>query len=188
VGDEVALLARVARVLNDGGVRYFVTGSVASMFYGEPRMTRDIDIVVHLRMGDVHTLMDGVGEPDFYLDKRSILDAINLEGQFNAIHHATGMKVDFMCSEVQGYNGVRFERARFVEFSPGLGVWMSAPEDLILKKLDFYKMGGSDKHLRDIASMIRVSGETFDRAYLDRWAETLGVREEWGAIKGRVGW
>jgi hypothetical protein len=49
-------------------------------------------------------------------------------------------------------------------------------------------MGESDKHLRDIASMIRVSGETFDRAYLDRWAETLGVREEWGAVKGRVGW
>jgi hypothetical protein len=98
------------------------------------------------------------------------------------------MKIDFMCREIDGYNAVRFDRARYVEFAAGLKVWMSAPEDLILEKLEFHKIACSDKHLCDIASMIRVSGETFDRVYLDRWADTLGVREEWDAVKGRVGW
>lgn len=188
MGDETALLSMVASVLNEGGVRYFVTGSVAAMYYGEARMTQDIDIAVRLRFGDVSTLLEAMQAPEFYLEKRSILDAMEIDGQFNAIQVLSGMKVDFMCVEESAYNESRFKRAVFVEILPGVKAWTSAPEDVILKKLDFYKEGGSDKHLRDIASMIRVSGETFDREYLERWAKALEVVEVWEAVKGRVGW
>lgn len=188
MGDEIVLMSKVASLLNASEIRYFVTGSVAAMYYGEARMTRDIDIVVDLKFGDVPKLVEGMCEPEFYLDKKSILEAMEIDGQFNAIHNDTGMKVDFMCSERSFYNDSRFERASFVEIVPGVKAWTSSPEDLILKKLDFYKLGGSDKHLRDIAGMIRLSGESFDRVYLNTWAEKLGVVDEWKAVCGRVGW
>lgn len=186
--DEIRLLLKLADVLNRGEVRYFISGSVASMHYGEARMTRDIDVVVHLRYGDIGTLLEAFQQPEFYLERLAILDALQHDGQFNAIQVPTGMKVDFMCAEASPYNKVRFERSRRVPFAPGIDIWFSAPEDVILKKLEYYKEGGSDKHSRDIASMIKVSGETFDREYLERWAAALGVVEEWNRIKARVGW
>lgn len=188
MSDEVVLLTRLGEILNKGQVKYFVTESVAAMYYGEARMTRDVDVVVHLRDADVAMLADEMKEPEFYLDRRAIVEAMQVEGSFNAIHNPTGMKVDFMCAELDPYNESRFRRAVFVELIAGVRMWTSAPEDVILKKLEFYKQGGSDKHLRDIASMIRVSGETFDRAYLDSWAQRLGVAEEWRAVRERLKW
>ena len=188
MSDELVLLTRLAEILNQGQVKYFVTGSVAAMYYGEARLTRDVDVVVHLRYADVSMLAEAMVEPEFYLDRRAIVEAMQIEGSFNAIHNPTGMKVDFMCAELDPYNESRFRRAAFVELIPGVRMWASAPEDVILKKLEFYKQGGSDKHLRDIASMVKISGDTFDRAYLDQWAQTLGVAEEWAVTKRRVGW
>lgn len=186
--EDLALLLGVARVLNQHGIRYFVSGSVASMHYGEARMTRDIDIVIHLRMGDISTMVEAFPEPEFYISREGILQALESDGQFNVIQSTTGLKVDFMCAEPSIYNDIRFKRARAVPMDRDVAVVYSAPEDVILMKLKYYKMGGSDKHLRDIASMVKVSGETFDRAYLDRWAQSLGVDEEWAATKLRVGW
>jgi hypothetical protein len=65
---------------------------------------------------------------------------------------------------------------------------MSAPEDVILMKLKFYKEGGSDKHLRDIASMMKISGDEMEKGYLEEWAGKLGVSEELAAVRAKVGW
>jgi hypothetical protein len=114
------------------------------MHYGEARMTRDIDVVVHLGYGDIGTLLEAFQQPEFYLDRLAIVDALQHDGQFNAIQVPTGMKVHFMCAEASPYNKVRFERSRGVPFAPGIDIWFSAPEDVILKKLEYYKEGGSD--------------------------------------------
>ncbi len=186
--DELALLLRVADTLNQLGIRYFVSGSVASMHYGEPRFTRDIDIVIHLRMGDISALIDAFPEPEFYISREAILQALETDGQFNVIQPQTGLKVDFMCAESSPYTDTRFRRARAAPTHKGVSVTYSAPEDVILMKLRYFQMGGSDKHLRDIASIIKVSGEILDREYLDRWAASLGVAEEWAVTTSRVGW
>ena len=188
MGEETALLLCAARVLNAAGIRYFVAGSVASMHYGEPRFTRDIDIVVFLRLSDVPKLIEAFKEPEFYLEPSAIMPAIEHEGQFNVIQPATGMKIDFMCVENEGYGRVCFDRARRVEAADGVDVMFAAPEDVILKKLEYYREGGSDKHTRDITGMIKVSGETFDRVYLEAWVDRLNVRAEWDAVRARVGW
>lgn len=188
MNEAATLLARVVSVLDTAEVKYFVTGSIASMYYGEARLTRDIDIVVHLRYGDISALRNSFAEPDFYLDVQAAVLALREEGQFNVIDNTTGMKVDFMCVERSPFMDSRFARARRVELVPGVPAWTSSPEDLILNKLRFFKEGQSDKHLRDIASMIRVSGSSFDRAYLEGWAKKLQVVEEWEAVKGKVGW
>ena len=97
--------------------------------------------------------------------------------QFNLIHVPSGLKVDFMIPSDTAFNESHFRRARRLEFAPGVSACFSAPEDVILKKLEFYREGGSDKQLRDIASMIKISGEDFDREYLERWARELKVEE-----------
>lgn len=108
--------------------------------------------------------------------------------QFNIIHVLSGLKADLILPDDSGFSESRLVRARRTEAAPGRFVMMSSPEDVILKKLEFYRLGGSDKHLRDIASMMKISGETFDRAYLDHWALRLGVQVEWGTMKQRLGW
>jgi len=187
VGAEYDLLLYAAQKLNAAGVKYFVSGSVAAMHYGESRLTIDIDVVVHLRFGDVSSILDAFSEPDFFVQKESVIRALREDGQFNVIQPSTGMKIDFMCAEVSAYNDSRFARVQSME-EHGTTVWFSAPEDVILKKLEYFKEGASDKHLRDIASMIKVSGATFDRDYLERWARSLGVEEEWRVVKNRAGW
>ena len=181
------LLLIAAEVLDRLQTPYFVAGSVASSIYGEYRSTLDVDIVINLRLGKVVDLAAAFAGDEYYISLPAIWQAIEEGSQFNVIHSTSGLKIDFMVPDVDEYTTLRFERARLVEILPGRSVWVCAPEDVILKKLEYYKLGGSDKHLRDIASMIRVSGETFDRAYLDRWAKTLGVVDEWKAVCGRVG-
>jgi hypothetical protein len=186
--DPFVLLQYVASALGGAGIKYFVTGSMASMFYGEPRTTQDIDVVVELGFRDVDRIAAAFPEPEFFVQPESIRHAAATLGQFNVVQVTTALKIDFMCAEDDGYNASRFSRARRVTLDTGVEVVMSAPEDVILKKLEFYRLGGSDKHLRDIASMMKISGETFDRAYLDHWALRLGVQDEWGTMKQRLGW
>ncbi len=186
--DEAALVSRLAARLSAAGVRYFITGSIAAMYYGEARATRDVDVAVFLRFGDLDELAAQFPEPEFFLDRQSMEEAMKAAGQFNVIDNTTGMKIDFMCVEPTGYDRVRLERAMCVEIIAGVTAPIAAPEDVILKKLEYFQRGGSDKHLRDIASMIKVSGGEFDRDYLARWALANGVHDEWTAVKARVGW
>ena len=96
------------------------------------------------------------------------------------------MKVDVIVPAPSEFNRSRFARARRVRAGEDWDVSFSSPEDAILKKMEFHRAGGSDKHLRDIASVLRISGDEVDTAYIDRWAATLGVTEVWRAILARL--
>ena len=186
--EEQELCLKITDVLERGGTRYFLTGSIASMYYGEPRMTRDIDIVVELSYGDVHRIEEAFGPPDYWFDAAVTRKLMQSGGMAMINDIARGMKIDLMCVDDSAYNITRFVRARRVELFPGHFVKMSAPEDVILMKLKFYKEGGSDKHLRDIASMMKISGDEMEKGYLEEWAGKLGVSEELAAVRAKVGW
>ncbi|MFZ4576218.1 MAG: hypothetical protein ACOYN0_17680 [Phycisphaerales bacterium] len=183
---DLAQLA--ASTLERLGVRYIITGSMASMMYGEIRATSDVDIVVDLRAGHYQPLLEAFDSEEYYISPEAVMQAMRSCGMFNVIHSTSGLKIDFVVTDGTGYDALRLKRAKLIKVGAGGEIRISAPEDVILKKLEFYKAGGSDKHLRDIASMIKISGETFDRAYLESWAIALGVVEEWTAVKSRVGW
>jgi hypothetical protein len=63
---------------------------------------------------------------------------------------------------------------------------MSSPEDVIVNKLLFYDEGRSDKHLRDIAGMLRAQGPAIDRAFVDLWADRFDVMHHWRAVQQRA--
>lgn len=176
------LLQRVSEELARLGIRHFVTGSMGSMAYGEYRSTIDVDIVADMTPTHVSALMSAFPEPDHYLSEEAMREAIRARTQFNLIHVSTGLKVDFMIPEASPFNASRFARMRSVALSPECRVPVASAEDIILMKLRYFSAGGSDKHLRDIAGMLRIMRERLDRPYVEQWAGQLGVRDLWQAV------
>ena len=184
--EQSDLLRFVVSVLERLSLRYFVTGSTVTIFYGEPRFTNDIDIVVDLPADAVAEFCRQFPEDEFYVSTDAARAAVGRHGIFNVIQPGTGLKVDVIVPEPSEFNRSRFVRARRVRAGEDWDASFSSPEDAILKKMEFHRGGGSDKHLRDIASVLRTSGDEIDTAYIDRWAATLSVTEVWSAILDRL--
>lgn len=181
------LLRRLVEILEDLDIPYLVTGSTATIFYGEPRFTMDLDVVVDLPVETVPDLIRAFGGGAFYLDEESIRRAITRRGQFNVIHPASGLKIDLIIPQGGAFDRSRFGRARRVRPDAGYEASFASPEDVILKKLVYYRDGGSEKHLRDIAGVLKISGPELDLEYLGDWAQRLGVADVWRAVTERTG-
>src|SRR5438552_11526041 len=176
---ELSLL--FIRPLNRLGLRYLVSGSVAAILYGEPRLTHDVDFVVFLRSEDVGRLSEAFPPADFYLPP---LETIHAElareqrGHFNLIHADTGFKADFYLAGREEFHAWAFRHARRMEYR-GESVTVAPPEYVIIRKLEYFREGGAEKHLRDIRSMWSVSGDQIDRRALDDWMARQGVEAQW---------
>jgi hypothetical protein len=154
--------------------------------WGEPRFTQDIDIVIALLPKDIESLCLAFPAPEFYVNQSTACEAVERSGQFNVIHPSSGNKIGFMIAGKTAWSKAQLQRTRTVEISPGLRVSFAAPEDVILGKLIYYREGGSDKHLRDIAGILKVSGELVDWHYLKQQAEQLDVALHWQTVLQRV--
>jgi hypothetical protein len=154
-------LADLVRRLESLDVTYALVGSIATMSYGEPRATLDIDVVIALGASDLDAMKHLFPPPDFYLSADAARVAVRSKSQFNVIHPASGMKVDFFVAG-DDIERSQLERRLRRALLPGSDAWCSPPEELVVKKLLYYQQGASDKHLRDIASMLRISPEQID--------------------------
>jgi hypothetical protein len=159
---------------------------LATVFYGEPRFTIDIDIVVDLQAARIGELCAAFPSPDFYVSSEAARRAVARRGQFNVIHPASGLKLDLIVPPDTAFNRGRFGRARSLRPEPGYAASFASPEDVILMKLDFHRRGGSDKHLRDIAGVLRISGDQLDLGYLESWTKRMGVEKTWQALLERT--
>lgn len=178
------LLRLVGDRLDECGCPRFVTGSVASTVFGEPRFTNDIDIVVRMDEGAAALFAGSFTGDEWYVSVEAAVDAARRRGMFNVIHVPSGLKADLIVARDTPHDAARFGRVRRIEMPDGRLEPFASPEDVILKKLEFFREGGSPKHLRDIASMIAVQGEeAFDWAYLDEWAMRLGVTTELARVR-----
>ncbi|HKK91956.1 MAG TPA: nucleotidyl transferase AbiEii/AbiGii toxin family protein [Longimicrobiales bacterium] len=169
-------LSDIVRRLESAEFEYALVGSIATMSYGEPRATLDVDVVIAMTTSDFEDLQELFPAPEFYLSPDAAREAVRSKEQFNVIHPGSGMKVDFFVSgDAVEASQIRRRLRRLI--LPGIEGWCSPPEELIVKKLSYYQQGASDKHLRDIASMIRISPHEID---VGRVREMAG--EELGAI------
>jgi hypothetical protein len=180
------LLVSLASTLEALAIPYFVTGSTASIAYGEPRFTNDIDVVVDLPASRIQAFCEAFPAPEYYVSESAAREAVARRHQFNIIHPGSGLKIDVVVAKDSSFDRARFERRRRLTIAPNIEAFFASPEDLILKKLEFHRQGGSEKHLRDIASICKVSGDRLDWEYLGRWARALGVEEAWDAIVRRT--
>jgi hypothetical protein len=178
---EPELFLLFVRPLNHAGIRYVVSGSVAAIFYGEPRLTHDVDFVVFLNANDIQRLIEVFPAKDFYLPPEATMlaeTAREHHGHFNLIHRDTGFKADLYPTGRDELNAWAFRGKRSIEFE-GENVMLAPPEYVILRKLEYYREGHAEKHLHDIRAMLAISGEQLDRTTLNEWIQRRGLETEW---------
>lgn len=176
--DQLDVLALVTSTLDTAGIPYMVTGSMASGYYGEPRMTRDVDLVVELRSDDPDRLEALLGTA-FLLTAEGVREAMRRQTMFNAIHKEAFVKVDFVVRKADAYRVEEFGRRRRVTLD-GHGMWIVSPEDLILSKLVWGQASNSDVQARDVRAVIAAQTANLDWTYLTTWADALGVSDALG--------
>lgn len=160
-------------------------GSMASMTYGELRATRDIDVVISLRAEDVPRFLSRFPKPDYYHDEGAAKEAVRTGGQFNVILPAEALKIDVHVA-ADDVARRQISRARRLKSPGGQSANFSPPEELILKKLEYYQFSSSEKQLRDIASMLRVAGDEIDRELIGSLAANQGLETVWEAVLARI--
>ncbi len=172
MSDELEVLKMVGQRLASAGIAYMVTGSIAMNYYAVPRMTRDIDVVVELSPEDTDRLC-AVFEGDFYIDREAAWEAVAEKKTFNIIHKAYVIKVDLIVRKESEYRLAEFARKRRVSVE-GLDLFIVAPEDLIISKLDWARHTRSEVQLADVRNLL-AGVKDLDRSYLDRWVSRLGL-------------
>jgi hypothetical protein len=169
------VVARVVAEIEQSGLTYMVAGSFASNLHGIPRMTQDADLVID---GDERAILQLVHllEPDFYVSDSAALEAVRLRSMFNAIHLGTGFKVDLVVRRQRPFSVEELRRRQ-----PGAlaarEVAFATAEDTILTKLEWARLGDSERQYRDAAGIVQVQTGRLDWPYLERWADDLGVRD-----------
>jgi hypothetical protein len=181
---EADLFLLFVRPLNKAGIPYMIGGSVASIFYGEPRLTHDVDFIVNLKRTDVGRLIATFPESEFYVPPAEMIaeEAMRERGHFNLIHETTGFKADFYPAGQDALNAWGFQFSRQIEFD-GEPVILAPPEYVITRKLEYFREGGSEKHLRDIRSMLAVSQDQIDLSKLQDWVARLNLQPEWEKLQ-----
>ncbi len=168
--------------LQSAGIEYYLVGSLAAMQYGRPRFTNDIDIVAQIQASQINAFEKLFDIEEYYCPPKEVItDEVIRGGMFNLIHQSSGVKIDIVPLKRTEFAASEFSRRRKVEVLPGLDVYIASAEDIILKKLDYYREGGSDKHLTDIRGILAET--EVDRAYLQTWVAKLGLSNEWTKIE-----
>jgi hypothetical protein len=177
----------VIDILEAMGIEYVIWGGVAAITYGEPRFTRDMDVLVRLHYDQVDTLARVLEEDGYYVSVEAIRDAVDRHFYFNVIHIETGIKVDFLVAERDPIHVWAFEHCRVKNFDEFRQASYMPPESVILTKLRAHQDSGSTRHLDDIEGILRVSGPELDLAYVDREAARVGAFGTWRELLDESG-
>lgn len=162
-----------------------VTGAVAAIIYGEPRLTNDIDFVIKLSDDDALRLYDAFPQSEYYVPPVEIMQVEAnrpLHGHFNLIHIASALKADMYPVGSDPLHHWALEHRHRIQIS-GAALWMAPIEYVVLRKLQYLETSGQDKHRRDIQSMLVISGTQLDREFLTREIERMRLEEIWRTVE-----
>ena len=178
--DPIAVTAQVTSVLEELNVPYFIGGSLASTLYGMVRTTQDSDIVAKIRDEHIQPFVRAL-QSEFYVDEEMIADAVSHQSSFNIIHRESMFKVDIFIPHERTFVRKQFARARkeILSVDPEIQAMVSSAEDVLLAKLEWYRMGGevSERQWRDIIGVLKVQQGALDLDYLREMARELQVND-----------
>ncbi len=178
--EQIAATLLVVGALEDLDVTYLIGGSFASALHGVMRSTMDADLVADLKQEHVNPLSDALAGT-FYVDAHMIRDAIRSHSSFNLIHLNTLFKVDIFVAKPRPFDRAELARRQLHALGeyPDRPVYLATPEDIILAKLEWFRLGGevSERQWGDVLNVINVQGDKLDREYLRDMAVSLGVRD-----------
>ncbi len=183
----IRLLERVSGVLEDLGIPYAVTGSIASGIHGEPVTSLDVDIVAQMDADQAAGIAARVGG-DLYADADALRQAAESFGMANLISPSLGYKIDLSVLAPEPYHAqIMRRRVRITHPDEGVSFWIVSAEDIILMKLIWRKGTRSSKQWRNALSVVRAQGHRLDWAYLRKWAGELGVTGDLEALMDEAG-
>ncbi|MBI2344152.1 MAG: hypothetical protein HYV02_07475 [Deltaproteobacteria bacterium] len=166
-------------------IPYMITGSMATILYGEPRLTHDIDMVLALPESAVTAFLESFPQETFYSPPR---ETVLLElrrttrAHFNLIHHASGFKADCYLASRDPLHQWGLQHRRAVALDTETTIWVAPPEYVIIRKLEYYREGESAKHLEDIRRMLPHLTD-LDRPWLEAQLSQRGCLSLWHALQ-----
>jgi hypothetical protein len=173
VTETAAFLQWLVETLERAGIRYMITGSLASTFHGEYRATADVDVVVEPSEQQLQDFLTSLGE-EFYVSADSAREALRRRSMFNVIHSAGGWKADLILRKDRPFSREEFSR-RIHTVLLGVSLFVASPEDVILSKLEWCRQGESERQFRDALGVALVQRDRLDWQYLHRWGRSIGV-------------
>jgi len=173
VKDELAVLKDLVQRLESIKINYMLTGSLAMMHYGVPRMTRDLDVVIEINDVDDVDKMVAAFSGYYYIDREMIKQSLKTQTIFNIVHNESVIKVDFIVKKRDRYRELEFSRRKRIEID-GIKVDVVSKEDLILSKLVWIKDMRSELQVNDVKNLCKSN---YDSNYIEHWAERLSVKQ-----------
>ncbi len=181
-----AFLRSVVEILDEAGVRYMLTSSLASAYYAVPRATQDIDVVIEAEERGIQRVVQGLRDAGCYVDQDAALESWHNQGQFNAIDPDSGWKLDLIVRRERPYSRMEFQR-RVKTTLLGVELPVASLEDVLIAKLEWSHIGDSALQRRDVIQLLERTWDRLDHAYLGRWIPELGLESEWDTARDEAG-
>jgi hypothetical protein len=173
---------RIVEHLDRRDIGYMLVGSFASTYFGASRTTYDLDIVIEATPDQLRGLVADLNADDYYAELDAALDACRHESLFNVIDSATGWKIDLIFRKSRAFDHEEFRRRRAAKLYD-IQLFVASAEDVIISKLEWAKLGGSQRQIEDVAKVLAAQWKTLDRVYLSKWIGELELQELWSAAK-----
>jgi hypothetical protein len=169
----ISFFQKIIDVLDQNNIPYMLSGSIAMGLYIVPRMTRDIDFIIHLDPLNLDSFADSFKD-GFYCDRDAIKEAIETSlKMFNIIDHASGYKADFVVLKNDAFRQEEFNRRKQIEYY-GKIIYVVSPEDLLISKLIWVQDFQSPIQMEDIRNLAEI--DKLDWEYISNWVKKLNLR------------
>lgn len=185
MGAETHFL-KLRDALETAGIPYMVTGSFVSAIHGVPRATHDIDVIIAPTAQQLLMLIREFSRSEYYAEVEDALQALHHTSQFNVIDERGVWKIDFIIRKNRPFSIAEFGRRRLTTIL-GIPVYAATAEDILIAKLEWAKIGESERQLRDASGIIAIQGENLDVLYVERWVSALSLETEWERARALAG-
>ena len=176
------VLGKITAHFEQSGIPYMLVGSFASSFHGAMRSTRDVDFVIEATAHQLRGLIADLQADDYYAELDAALDALKHESLCNVIDNETGWKIDLIFRKSRSFDQEEFRR-RLPAKLFDIQLHVASVEDVIVSKLEWAKLGGSQRQIEDVAKVLNAQWNRLDQDYLSKWIKELQLEQQWSAAK-----
>jgi predicted nucleotidyltransferase len=176
------IVPRITTSLVRAGIAYMISGSFASAYYGAPRSTQDIDIVIDATPDQLRAFIHSLPAEQYYVDLDAALDAHRVKSMFNVIDLTAGWKIDLILHKARHFSVEEFRRPEEVDMD-GVQLFVVSAEDAIIAKLEWSKGSHSRRQIEDVTAVIQARRNVLDFAYIEKWTRELGIGAEWNKLR-----
>ncbi len=178
------IVPKITSRIVQAGIAYMISGSFASAYYGSPRSTQDIDIVIDATPDQLRAFL--LPAQEYYASLDAALDALRATSMFNVIDLSAGWKVDLIIPRARNFSIEEFRRREKIDME-GFSLFVVSAEDLLLAKLEWSKASRSKRQIEDVTAVLKARKELLDFGYIEKWAQDLAIAEDWNQLRVAAG-